>query len=71
MRNWDDECMHCSKRRPEVELVARMMDGEVLIDRVTLCRDCAEQNMRAVTLSWSYCHESEDSGPDSNPGFLA
>ncbi len=44
MRDHDDECLGCSAR-PEVELIARTMDGELVINRVTLCVDCAEADL--------------------------
>ena len=45
MRDLQDECMGCSEKRPAVELIARTMDAELVIDRVTLCVDCAEQDL--------------------------
>ncbi len=45
MRDLDDECMGCSEKRPAVELIVRTMDAELGIDRVTLCVDCAEQDL--------------------------
>ena len=49
MRQIDDECMGCSKR-PEVEVIARTMDGELVIDRATLCLACAERDLGGALL---------------------
>ena len=46
VRESDDECMSVGcDGWPEVEVIARPMDGGLLIDRATLCRDCAEQDL--------------------------
>ncbi len=47
MRDNEDECMGCSGR-PEVEVIARTMDGESVIDRATLCIDCAERDLEGA-----------------------
>ena len=52
MRQPDDECMACGcDGRPEVEVIARTMDGELVIDRATLCTDCAEKDLGGALLS--------------------